>query len=288
MADILVLVSEAIPIAGTSLHVQYRVLTTDGDDGNSTVVLSTLGGVDPEAINGAILADARTFATNEWGTSAGADFLFGGQAPLLGTGTPADVTGSVGSAGGGLKSSKDSHRHKLGIVNTKGDLLGYSTQPVRIPVGSDGTTPVADSAEAVGWKWAAPSGDLYLALFSKAASNVVGTTTEGAGVTATNIGTSFKYIGLYGAVALDDYTTIRLVWDAQNGAGQSGLVSIEIWDVTSGVSRVTGTFTSDVRAQGDVSAAIAQTGVHTLAARIKGATSTDDPIFHSIGCLLER
>jgi hypothetical protein len=41
-------------------------------------------------------------------------------------------------------------------LTTKGDLLGYSTLPVRVPVGSDGQTPIADHTQATGWSWQTP------------------------------------------------------------------------------------------------------------------------------------
>lgn len=43
-------------------------------------------------------------------------------------------------------------------VTTKGDLQGYSTVAARIPVGTNGQVLTADSAEALGVKWAAAAG----------------------------------------------------------------------------------------------------------------------------------
>lgn len=43
-------------------------------------------------------------------------------------------------------------------LTTKGDLYTYSTTDARLPVGANGTTLVADSAEATGLKWATPAG----------------------------------------------------------------------------------------------------------------------------------
>jgi hypothetical protein len=43
------------------------------------------------------------------------------------------------------------------ILTTKGDLLTYSTQEVRLPVGADGTVVTADSTQPDGIKWAVPS-----------------------------------------------------------------------------------------------------------------------------------
>jgi len=43
-------------------------------------------------------------------------------------------------------------------LTTKGDLYGYSTTNARIPVGTNGQVLTADSAQALGLKWAAASG----------------------------------------------------------------------------------------------------------------------------------
>jgi hypothetical protein len=43
-------------------------------------------------------------------------------------------------------------------LTTKGDLYTFSTTDARLPVGTDGHTLVADSVEATGLKWVAPSG----------------------------------------------------------------------------------------------------------------------------------
>lgn len=42
-------------------------------------------------------------------------------------------------------------------VNTKGDLQGYNTAPARLPVGADGYQLLADSAQALGLRWAPPA-----------------------------------------------------------------------------------------------------------------------------------
>lgn len=50
--------------------------------------------------------------------------------------------------------------NELYPLTTKGDLLGYSTAPVRVAVGTNGYVLTADSAEATGVKWAALSSGL--------------------------------------------------------------------------------------------------------------------------------
>lgn len=49
---------------------------------------------------------------------------------------------------------------------TKGDLIGFTTIPVRIPVGADTYTLVADSSQTSGVKWAPASGGGNSAIFS--------------------------------------------------------------------------------------------------------------------------
>ncbi len=43
---------------------------------------------------------------------------------------------------------------QLGVLTTKGDLLGFSTLHVRVAVGTDGQVLTADSTQAAGFKWA--------------------------------------------------------------------------------------------------------------------------------------
>lgn len=43
------------------------------------------------------------------------------------------------------------------VMTTKGDLLGFTTEPVRLPVGTNAFVLTADSAQAAGVKWAAPA-----------------------------------------------------------------------------------------------------------------------------------
>lgn len=43
-------------------------------------------------------------------------------------------------------------------VTTKGDLQGYAAAPARVPIGANGTVLTADSAQALGLKWAAAAG----------------------------------------------------------------------------------------------------------------------------------
>ena len=47
-------------------------------------------------------------------------------------------------------------------LTTKGDLLGYSTTPARLAVGTNNQVLTADSTAATGLKWATPAGGKVL------------------------------------------------------------------------------------------------------------------------------
>lgn len=70
------------------------------------------------------------------------------------------MSGFIGGGSGGGTASP---------LTTKGDVYGYDTSDARIPIGSDNTVFVADSAQALGVKWAEvstflpPKKYLYLA-----------------------------------------------------------------------------------------------------------------------------
>ena len=95
------------------------------------------------------------------------------------TGTPDATTALFGdgtwkAAGGGALP-----------VTTKGDLLGYTSAPARVPVGTDGQVLTADSSSAAGVKWAAGAGggdvidydDFVCGRISNDSTSVLGTRT---------------------------------------------------------------------------------------------------------------
>lgn len=188
----------------------------------------------------------------------------------------------------------DDHTH-LQKESEKGAANGYAS------LGADSLVPQNQLGTGVqdGTKflrddgtWQAVGGvdtdKAHVDLFSKGATNTVGTTAEGAGITATNLGTTFKYAGAYPVVKMDGYTTIRLMVDGLNTAAQSGTVTVEVFNVTDATSLVSLTFSSTTRNRYENNAAIALTGLKTIVARVKSSVSTDDPIFHSISVWLER
>jgi hypothetical protein len=71
-------------------------------------------------------------------------------------------------------------------LTTKGDLYTFGTSDTRLGVGANGTTLVADSAEATGLKWqAASSGALTLITPTSTANSGGSVSTSGGAVTAT-------------------------------------------------------------------------------------------------------
>ena len=73
----------------------------------------------------------------------------------------ADITdlGSYSSVGHShLEADVTDLAHYNDPLTTKGDLMGFNTDAARIPVGTDGHVLTADSAQALGVKWAAAAG----------------------------------------------------------------------------------------------------------------------------------
>jgi len=77
--------------------------------------------------------------------------------PAPTAGYPVDVAGTEAD-GTATTPARSDHQHKLGILTTTGDIITYSTLPVRRAVGTNGQVLTADSAEADGVKWAAAGG----------------------------------------------------------------------------------------------------------------------------------
>jgi hypothetical protein len=77
--------------------------------------------------------------------------------------------------------------NKLSVPTTKGDLLGYDTAPARVPVGTNGYILTADSEQALGLKWSAPSSNVIFVDSEVPSGTVNGTN---AAFTLTNTPTS--------------------------------------------------------------------------------------------------
>jgi len=63
-------------------------------------------------------------------------------------------------------------------LTTKGDLHGYSTSNTRIPIGSDNQVLTADSAQALGLKWAAAGGGASVSIQKVSCTNGSNTTSS--------------------------------------------------------------------------------------------------------------
>lgn len=93
-----------------------------------------------------IFGSALVTLTDLTATFASSRRLVAGTNITFGTGTPGQLI--ISSSGGGGGSSP---------LTTKGDVWGYSTVDARIPIGSNGQVLTADSAQALGLKWATPA-----------------------------------------------------------------------------------------------------------------------------------
>ena len=77
-------------------------------------------------------------------------------------------------------------------LTTKGDLYGFSTLDARIPIGTNNQVLTADSAQALGLKWATPAAGGGMTLLSTTA------TTSGSSVTISSISGSYKNLLVIG------------------------------------------------------------------------------------------
>lgn len=112
----------------------------------------------PGGFLGSTPEDIQAGATASSGTEsaswAAADHVHGVE-----TAAPSNPTGTAPAEGTGTSLMRADATIQQGIVTTKGDLLGYSTVPERVPVGANGTVLMADSTQALGVRYSAMSVD---------------------------------------------------------------------------------------------------------------------------------
>jgi len=97
-------------------------------------------------------------------------------------------------------------------LTTKGDLYGFSTVDARIPIGTNNQVLTADSAQALGLKWATPAGG-----GGKLLQMVTATTTT----TVTSATTTYVDSGLTATITPTLNTSTILVMVAQNGVAKN-------------------------------------------------------------------
>lgn len=138
--------------------------------------------------------------------------LVAGDIPTLNqntTGTAANITGTCAIANGCTgETTAAAAFQALSPLTTKGDLIGFATIPVRIPVGADNTILTADSSQASGVRWGT-GGGAGTVTWQSASATVVSSSTfnivAGSGITPTltNVGGVATYTpSLNTAVAL--------------------------------------------------------------------------------------
>lgn len=128
--------------------------------------------------DGSFLMSQGAAAAPIWTSSTGTGNVVRATSPTLVTpalGTPSalvltNATGLVATTGLTATGTKDSTTFLRGDntwavpggssspLTTKGDLYGFTTVDARIPIGTDGQVLTADSAQALGLKWAAVGG----------------------------------------------------------------------------------------------------------------------------------
>ena len=105
----------------------------------------------------------------------------------------------------------------------KGDLLGYSSYPTRVPIGADNTVLIADHTQTLGLRWGTPAG-----------GNLIGAPIWTAFNSGTFNGTSVNYVGtsLFVLLPATEIINSAATWtiDLQllNSLGGAGTASINL------------------------------------------------------------
>ena len=137
------------------------------------------------------------------------------------TGDIEGVTAGIGISGGGTSGTVTVTNSMATAIDAKGDLVvgtGADTFS-KLTVGANGTTLVADSAEATGLKWAAPAG---------------GSITSGNTFTAaeeTTTSTSYTNLTTATAVTVTTGTKALVLWGAQ--MRNTGAITFDVSGATS-------------------------------------------------------
>lgn len=116
------------------------------------------GTFDPRVIAAYDYADGTPAAGDQMGSANGSWYLNSGKAGFY----------VLGGAGNGLVNAvREAGSGTASPLTTKGDVWGYSTTDARIPVGADGQVLTADSAQALGLKWATPTTGTVTSIVTK-------------------------------------------------------------------------------------------------------------------------
>lgn len=100
-------------------------------------------------------------------------------------------------------------------LTTKGDIYGHSTIDDRIPVGSDTQVLTADSTQALGVRWAAPSSGLV-----KLFSSTLGASASSIDTGANGIASGHAHLVVFAVLQTDEAVTRSVcTWTFNNDSG---------------------------------------------------------------------
>jgi hypothetical protein len=143
-------------------------------------------------------------------------------------------------------------------LTTKGDLWGFDVTNDRIPVGSDGQVLTADSAQALGLKWATPSGASAVIDLVQRSTDLVVTAASAATAQAWITGSSVAYDG-------STRVLVEIQCPIANADAANELIC-NIWEDATDLGRV-----ANVDSGGPVTAAVIRTpaaGAHVYTAKV--------------------
>lgn len=159
---------DTLAVGGTTLLDASQIVSSVFSTARIPTIPATLGGfgVDISARSGVPNFSTGTPSWLTVGTSASnlvqltaAAKLPAVDGSLVTNLAVANLSGQVPVANGGTGASTASGAMAaLSPQTSKGDLIGFSTLPVRVPAGADGAVLVADSTQTAGVKWSTSAG----------------------------------------------------------------------------------------------------------------------------------
>ena len=119
-------------------------------------------------------------------------------------------------------------------LTTKGDLYGFSTLDARIPIGTNNQVLTADSAQALGLKWATPTASASMTLLST--TNITATTE----ISVTGISQDYTslFILIQNYKSGTDNTTVTVRFNADTSSNYCYSIAGTVSGANTGVSSV--------------------------------------------------
>ncbi len=107
-----------------------------------------------------------------------------------------------------------------------------------------------------------------------------------ASMTLNNWGTSLMQLGESHMMAMDGFSSMDLFVRAANSVGSFGMVTVEIYDVTTATTIISLTFSDSVMQIREAPTSISLVGIHQLICQVASTVATDNIIFVAVSVQL--